>query len=366
MSVEFDLQLFAEERTEPATPRKRQKAREKGQVHRSIELNSVVLLAAGTMMLYFFSGSMIEKYTTFLQYMLRSIGSNHDVFNLTDIVFVIGNTISFFVRLILPFMLVCFVAALMVNIVQVGFLLTAEPLRPNLNRFNPVEGIKRMFSLRSVVELAKSIAKAVIIGYVLYISIKGAYPFLIDTMKMSPLVAMIEVGRIVFWTVVKAIVVLLILAVVDYYYQRWEFEKNIRMTKQEIKDEYKQTEGDPQIKARIRRKQLELAKKRMMQELPKAEVVITNPIFIAVALRYDPDVMNAPVVVAKGQRLIAQKIKEIAMKYDIPIVENKPLARVLFFNVEVGEEIPPDLYQAVAEILAFVYNIKRKNIAEVV
>jgi flagellar biosynthetic protein FlhB len=239
---------------------------------------------------------------------------------------------------------------------------SSESITPKFSKVDPIKGFQRLFSLRSIVELIKNIFKICIISMVAYLVIKGELANMILLMDQGISGIMTYLGRICFKIILSTAVVLVILAILDYIYQRWEYEKSLRMTKQEIKDEYKNTEGDPLIKSRIRRLQREMAKKRMMAEVPKADVIITNPTHLAIAVKYDPENMMAPKVVAKGANIIAEKIREIARENDVMIVEDKPLARVLYKIVDVNHFIPEDLYRAVAEVLAFVYEQKKIKI----
>ena len=243
-------------------------------------------------------------------------------------------------------------------IAQVGLVMTGEPFIPKFDRFNPFTGMKKIISMRSIVELLKGLLKATLFAVVIYNAIKNFLPLSSKTMQMP-----IEFGSLEFWEMLwnlamKLAAMLLVMAIADYLYQHWDFENSIKMSKQEIKEEYKQMEGDPQVKSKIRQKQREMAKQRMMADVPKADVVITNPTHIAVALVYERQIMGAPQVIAKGQDYTAKRIRDIAAENNIPVIENRPLAWALFQNVEIGEEIPEDLYKGVAEILAMVYKIK--------
>lgn len=243
-------------------------------------------------------------------------------------------------------------------IAQVGFAMTGEPFGPKFDRLNPFTGMKKIISLRSCVELLKGLLKASIFAVMIYNAIRSYLPLSSKAMQM-PLI----IGAGTFWDMLwnlamKLALMLLVMAFADYAYQKWDFEKSIRMSKKEVKDEYKQMEGDPQVKQKIRQKQREMAKQRMMQDVPKADVVITNPTHIAVALQYDRAIMTAPIIIAKGGDYLAKRIRDIAQLNLIPIVENKPLAWALYEHVDIGEEIPEDLYKGVAEVLAFVYKLK--------
>jgi len=243
-----------------------------------------------------------------------------------------------------------------------GFVLSAEPLVPRLDRLNPLEGLKRIFSRRSAVELLKSTVKVIVIGYVLFNSLKEIWPLFPLMMDMELYQAAKTMLRFIYNVGIKTSIALIILSLFDYLYQFYEYETSLMMSKEDIKEEFKETEGNPQIKSRIRQIQRQIARSRMLSDVKKADVVITNPTHLAIALLYDSSIKPAPIVVAKGQDYLAQKIKEIAQEYDIPIVENKPLAQILYKSVEIGDVIPEDLYQAVAEILAFVYSLKERRI----
>ncbi len=259
-----------------------------------------------------------------------------------------------------PVIATSFVAGLVTNLAQVGLVLSAEPLAPRLSRIDPAAGMARLFSGRAFAELLKSCAKVIIIGYYGYVTLRQDYPLLVATGAMEPGQILATVGSLALRLGFRVGIALAVLAALDYAYQRWEFEKSIRMTKQEVKEELRQTEGDPLLRARIRARQRQIAMHRMMEDVPKADVVVTNPVHLAVALKYDPATMKAPKVVAKGARLLAQRIRELAARHNIPIVENKPLAQALYKAADVGREIPAHLYKAVAEILAYVYYLDRR------
>ena len=268
------------------------------------------------------------------------------------------NVILQWMLIVLPFFAFGFIIALLVSIVQVGWKVSTKPMKAELSKFNPINGFKRMFSKDSVFELVKSIIKIGLIAYMAYASIRDHQNelFILYDLELKQAVAL--VGGLVIDVGFKISLVYLIVGIADFVYQKHKFNEDMKMTKQEVKDEFKNTEGDPQIKGRQRRKMQEVSQKRMMQDVPKADVVITNPTHFAVALRYDTKESTAPVVVAKGADYVAQKIKEIAKDNKIEIVENKPLARMIYHNVDLGAEIPPELYQAVAEVLAYVYRLK--------
>ena len=245
-----------------------------------------------------------------------------------------------------------------VTVYQVGWKVTAKPMEPKLSKFNPVNGFKRIFSKDSLFELLKSIVKVGVIAYVAYTNVVDEADNLFILYDISLNQAIALTGNIIIDFGIEISIIFIVIGLIDYIYQKWKFGEDMKMTKQEVKDEYKNTEGNPEIKGRIRQKMREASQRRMMQDVPKADVVITNPTHFAVAIKYDAEVSKAPIVVAKGEDYLAQKIKEVAREHNVEIVENKPLARMLYHNVDIGAEIPPELYQAVAEVLAMVYHMK--------
>jgi len=344
-------------KTEKATPKKREDARKKGQVVRSIELNSMLNVLVCLVMLnvtggYFMAG--FKKLAIYYWGNIATLSLSPDAMG-SFLFFLITRTIL----LILPVLIVVFLTGILSNVMQFGFLVTFEPLKPSFEKINPAAGFKRIFSKRLLFELAKDMFKIVVIGYVFYSTVKKIFgeifmtPLMdIDTYFNFAAVAVYKLGM-------KIVIAFIIFAIIDYLWQRYDYEDNLMMSKQEIKDELKQLEGDPLIKSRIRNIQREMARKRMISEIPQADVVITNPTHVAVAIRYKEGRDNAPLLVAKGINLMAEKVKEIARKNGVIIMENPPLARALV-ALEVGWEIPPELFQAVAEVLAFVYQAKGK------
>ncbi|ASS91544.1 MAG: flagellar biosynthesis protein FlhB [Bacillaceae bacterium] len=354
----LDLQYFAGEKTEKATPRKRQDVRKKGQVAKSPDLNTAITMFLVFLSLLFFGKTVIDNilnmfHSTFEDYLLTDITEEnvHSIFNK----YVLEGA-----QITAPFMIAAFVAGVFSNYIQVGFLFTTEPLKMKLNKLNPIEGFKRIYSIRAIVELLKSILKVFFIGGVTFAYIYFNWQEILRLPQMPLERAFASISKLAVQIGLYASGALLFIALLDYLYQRWDFEKNIRMSKQEVKDEYKKMEGDPLIRSRIKQKQREMAMRRMMQEIPKADVVITNPTHYAVALKYDEKEHDAPVVVAKGTDFVAQKIKQIAKAHEIITVENRQLARSLYDQVEIGEMIPEQFFKAVAEILAYVYRQKQK------
>lgn len=355
-SLKLDLQLFAQEKTEKPTPRKKQDARKKGQVAKSSDLPGALILFFTFLALYALGGLIEDKLyslftVTFNEYMLWDI--------------TVTNTLAMFRELIVqgmlfvaPILLIALIIGIAGNYVQVGFLMTGEPLKMKLSKLDPIQGAKRIFSLRALVELLKASLKFIIVAAVVWTTLWGEKEKLL-ALSSVPLEDLLRyAGRLTTLLGVKIGAVLVILAILDYMYQRYEHNKQLRMSKQEVKDEYKRLEGDPLIKSRIREKQRRMAMARMMQEVPKADVIITNPTHYAVALQYDATVMEEPQVIAKGVDYIALKIREIAEEHGVITMENPPLARALYDQVEIGQSIPPDLFQAVAEVLAYVYKVK--------
>ena len=349
-----------QERTEDATSRRREDAREKGQVARSTEIVSVGILVACVIYFYFGAAGLLKNIMELMTSGFRTAGQ----FNITpdSLHYLFIDYILKGFTILFPIMLTVVVAAILGNMLQIGVMFSTESVTPKFSKIDPIKGIERLFSLRSIVELIKNTFKICIVSAVAYVVVKDEISNMIILMDQSVWGMMTYFGRICFKIILATTIVLVILAILDYIYQRWEYEKSLRMTKQEIKDEYKNTEGDPLIKSRIRRLQREAAQKRMMAAVPKADVIITNPTHLAVAIQYDHENMMAPKVLAKGANIIAEKIKEIARENDIPIVEDKPLAQVLYKMVDVDQWIPEDLYRAVAEVLAFVYDQKKIKI----
>lgn len=349
-----------QERTEEATSKRREESREKGQVARSQEVVSVSILVAGLMFFYFGGSALLLKTMDVMTTGFREAGR----MNLTQdsVSLIIINYIFKGFGILFPLLIAVLIAAILGNVLQFGFMFSSESLQPKFDKISPAKGFKRLFSIRSIVELVKGILKVCLIGGVAYIIIRNEFDHLIPLGDQSTWGTFSYIGGICFKLLLAMTVMLVFLAALDYAYQRWEFEKSIRMTKQEIKDEFKNSEGDPMIKARIRRIQREMAQKRMMSQVPKADVIITNPTHLAIAIQYDPANMQAPIVVAKGADFIAEKIRDIARENDVPLIENKPLAQVLYKMVKVNNTVPENLYRAVAEVLAFVYEQKKIKI----
>ncbi|MCR8642176.1 flagellar biosynthesis protein FlhB [Paenibacillus sp. N1-5-1-14] len=358
-ALQLDLQLFSQEKTERATPKKRQEAREKGQVAKSMELPAALILFFTFLFFFLYGGSMKTKLTDLMNDTLN----NRLLMEMT-----MENLQAYFTTLLYdsflilaPILLLTLVFALVANYAQVGILFTTKPLMVELNKLNPIEGFKRIFSMRSAIEFVKSILKTFIIGIVVFLTFWNEKEKLLTIGHMPVEQSLSYVSHITLMLGIKIGAILIALAVFDYMYQKYEYEKSLRMSKQDIKDEYKKSEGDPLIKSKIKEKQRRMALMRMMQEIPKADVIITNPTHFAVAIKYESGKMDAPTVIAKGTDYVAQKIKEKAREHGIVTMENKPLARALYAQVDIGSSIPADLFQAVAEVLAYVYKAKGKG-----
>ena len=347
-----------QEKTEPASDRKREEARGKGKVVRSVELNSAFVLLFGLLVLYFGSTALVSG----LASIARSAFTRSGSLTLTaeNVHHLVSNGMLHVGVLIAPIVAGFLVIGLAAGYLQVGFMFSPKAMAPSFEKINPLNGMKKLLlSRRSLVELAKSIIKIVVVGMVAWWALQEVLaetPVLVDS---DPAVLLGFIGRAGFGIGLRTGLAFLVLAAVDYFYQRFEFEKEMRMSKEEVKEETKSTEGDPQVKSRVRGIQRRIAYRRMMQDVPTADVVVTNPTHLAVALRYDVEEMHAPTVVAKGADLVALKIKEIALAHRVPVVEDRPLAQALYRSVEIGGTIPEKLFQAVAQLLAYIYRLRQ-------
>ncbi len=367
--MKYDLQFFAKdgpggEKTEDATPKKLTDARKDGQVAKSKEMSSAVELLALFLTLKMFVGSVGTQFIETFYYVYNRIPEMITMVNGSMSVQMYAamatEIIQKIILILLPFLLVAVIVAFVVDLIQVKWQPTTKPLQPKFNTLDPIKGFKRFFSKEKLMELLKSVIKLTIIGYLAYSTIKEQFNALFLLYDMTLLGVMQALGEIVIGLGIKISMFYLVLGLADFIYQKFKFKQDMKMTKQEVKDEMKNSEGDPQIKGKQRRRMQEASRRRMMSALPQADVVITNPTHFAVALKYDTEVCPAPYVIAKGEDYLALKIKEVAREHDIPIEENKPLARMLYHNVDVGTAIPPELYQAVAEILAAIYKSKNR------
>lgn len=369
MILSYNLQFFAKdgpggEKTEEPTSKKLEDARKEGQVAKSKELTSAFELLAVFLLLYFWTRYMGDYFVASMEYIFGMIPEMVKLYdgNIQDQTMssMFINSLARVLLIMAPFLLVGMLIAFVTDFVQVKWKITTKPLQPKFNKLSPISGFKRIFSVNSLAELIKSIAKIALISYVVYTYLRDNMPSIYDLYGISLNQGILLIGKFVINLGIRISLFYMIIAILDWIYQKRKFKKDMMMTKQEVKDEFKNQEGDPQIKGKQRQRMQEASRRRMMQQLPEADVVITNPTHFAVAIKYDPEQYDAPYVVAKGADYLAQKIKEIARENKVEIVENKPLARMLYANVDVGALVPPELYQAVAEVLAFVYHLQGK------
>ena len=369
MIIPYDLQFFAKEgpggeKTEEPTAKKLKEARDDGKVVKSMELSSAATLILLFIMLKVFMASMANGLMNLFGLFYNRIpditsdGSRYmSAAALMDILNTFGMRI---LVICAPFFAGGFAVALIINIVQLrGIKFTTKPMKPKLSKINPANGLKRIFSKDSLFRLLLSLAKIGLIALIAYIQIINNFETFYTLPDIELEQAIIYVGNFIIDMGLMISIIFIAVGFIDFIYQRRKFNEDMKMTKQEVKDEYKNTEGNPEIKGRQRQRMREASQRRMMQELPQADVIITNPTHIAVALKYDEGTGTAPVVIAKGEDYLAQRIKEVAGEHNIAIVENKPLARMLYANVDIGQEIPPELYQAVAEILAAIFKDRK-------
>jgi flagellar biosynthesis protein FlhB len=356
--LSFHLQRFAGEKTERATPQRRREVREKGQVPKSVDLTSAVTLLAVVVVLKLVGWYIWTCWREMMQDQLSSIRT--EPLTVTQVQGLFHHEAVVVAQLLAPILGAALFIGIAVSVLQTGPLFLPSRVMPDFSRVQPFEGLKRMFSMRTGIEATKSVLKLVVVGVLSYLYIQSVVTR-VESLVAVDLTSLVStVGSMVWQLAVEVSILMLLLAVLDWLFQRFEFEKSIRMSREEIKEELKRMEGNPQIKAKIKQRGRELAMRRMMQEVPKADVVITNPTHFAVALLYDANVNSAPVVVAKGQDDVALRIKRVASESNVPTVENKPLAQTLFKTVDIGQAIPSELYQAVAEVLAYVYRMKNK------
>ncbi len=369
MILEYNLQFFAKEgqggeKTEPATEKKLTDARKEGQVAKSREIANGLGILALFLVLKLWVGTMGNQFLNVFSSIYEKIPATvtfwHGYMPENDIRMIFQYMLLRAVIIMAPILLVGVLVAFLSDVVQVGWKPTAKPMMPKFSKMSPASGLKRIFSVNSLVELVKSLAKIGLVIYICYSYLKDKWSLLFLLYDIPLMQALGLIAKTVTDLGIRIAAVYMIIALADFAYQKVKFSRDMRMTKQEIKEEYKQQEGDPQIKGKIRQRMREASQRRMMQDLPRADVVITNPTHYAVAIKYDPEVADAPLVIAKGEDYLAARIKETARENQIEIVENKPLARMLYANVEVGQAVPPELYQAVAEVLAFVYHLQGK------
>lgn len=346
-------------KTEKATPKRRDDARKKGQVALSKEVSSVAVFLS-SFLVFYFAGSYMFHHTLVVSKKYFSASAFYTLTKPTAYAFLIDGILTF-TKVIAPLLLVILVAALASCIIQIGFRYASEALTIKFSKLNPVKGAGKLFSKKTLVELPKSIIKLIIVGAIAFITVKQELSNVFLAMDMTTQEILSYIGAVSLKILLRTMWALIALAILDYIFQKYDYEESLKMSKEEVKDELKQREGDPKVKRRIRSIQYQMARRRMMEAVPRADVVVTNPNHLAVALEYNKEKMSAPTVVAKGADLIAEKIKEVARKHGIPVVENKPLAQTLYKLVEIGEVIPISLYKAVAEVLAYVYQLKKER-----
>jgi flagellar biosynthesis protein FlhB len=346
----------SEEKTESATPKKKKESREKGQVAKSEDVNSALIMLSGVLLVFFFGGTMVAQMKDTMRMLCRNL--YYENFNVDTFQALVLDISFKNLKGVLPMLGGFMVVGLLASYSQVGFAFSHKALIPDFKKLNPISGIQKLISRRSLVKLSMSFVKLCIMGGVSYISIRNDLEPLMELVTMRTEDIFSSVSGLIFGITLKISIILLILSLFDLLYQRWQYSKDMMMTKNEVKQETKQAEGDPQVKSRIRAIQRQMSTKRMMNAIPEADVVVTNPTHYAVALKYNAVTMEAPRVIGKGVDLIALKIREIAIENNIPIVEDKVLARVLYSTIEISDEIPPKLYQAVAKVLSYVYQLR--------
>ena len=347
-----------EEKTESPSPKRRRDVREKGQVAKSREVVSAGMLVSAAIVLTLMGNHCAKRMGILAREYLRNAHAV-SINEATAYPLLLG-AVGGLAEILLPIMMAMAVCGIACNLAQVGFVWSVEPVLPRLDRINPIAGLRRIISRHGTVECVKSIMKLAVIGYLAVGMARNEMACLLSLQRLSPEGLLAYLPRVGLKMLIRVSVFIVILAVLDYAFQRWEYERKLRMTRQELKEELKEREGNPQIRARIRSMQRQMARHRMMAEVPRADVVITNPVAYAVALSYVQSEMEAPTVVAKGKGHLARKIKEVASEHSVPVVEQKLLARALYEAVEIGQLIPVELYKAVAEVLAYVYRLKHR------
>jgi flagellar biosynthetic protein FlhB len=346
------------EKTEEPTPNKLREARKKGQIAKSKDLTAAMILVTA---FYGMKLSAVRIWNEMIQMMRRSYELIPVEFTYTVAGAILNDMIWVFLMCVLPIFLLNFFVAVIAETFQANFVFSFEPISPKLEKLNIIEGVKKLFSLKQVVEMIKSIIKMILVVSLIVSAIKSKFIFVLVSQQVTLWQNMVFVGDLVFTIILRIGMLYLVIGLLDYMYQRYEYIKGLRMSKKEIKDEYKRLEGDPLVKQRQKDATRQMSQGRQMGAVPGADVVVTNPTHLAIAIQYKPKEMRAPRIIAKGENLFAHSIRKIAEENQIPIIENKPLAQVLFRTANVDQEIPPQYYKAVAEILAFVYNLKKKK-----
>lgn len=347
------------EKTEKATPKKRRDERRKGNIFTSKDVVSVVFVFGAFCSMRLLFPGIARNASAFMVSMVEGI-SNPTALSLGNLKLLGYDFALTVAKCILPLLLICVLLGVLATAIQTKFLFTMKPLKPKLSKLSPLKGIKKLFSLRNLVEVIKGILKVIIMGIILYLVFKGDIVSLVRMLDMDVKMSLSHILLTIFELVLKLCMVFVFIAFFDWMYQRWEYERSIKMSKQDIKEEHKQTEGNPQIKGKIKEMQRKRSRMRMMQAIEKADVIIKNPTHFAVALRYDMDIDSAPVVLAKGQDEVAKRIIAEGQRHGLTIIENKALARAIYATTEINQEIPVDYYSAVAEVLVYVYKLNKK------
>lgn len=368
----YNLQYFAKdgpggEKTEEPTAKRKSDARKEGQVAKSKEVSNCVMLFALFLILKIWVGNLGNGMIELFSGVYNKIPELSDFYvgeEGVGVWILLKQTLTQYLLIMLPIFFIAVFLAFVTDLLQVKWKPTRKPLQPKFNKLNPAKGIKKLFSKSSLVELAKSILKILMISFIVYSTLQKRVGYLLRFYNMPLMQGVRIVGDVTIEIGLKVCALYIVIAALDYAYQKHKHHEDLKMTKQEVKDEFKNSEGDPKVKQKIRQKMMEASRRRMMNAVPRADVVITNPTHYAVALKYDPDKIDAPYIVAKGEDYLAQKIKEIARENHVEIVENKPLARMLYYNVEIGETVPPELFSAVAEVLAFVYSVQGRSLPQ--
>lgn len=346
------------EKTEQATPKRKQDARDEGNVAKSQDLAGALLLLGGAIGLWFFTNPMLGSAKTSFEELLQ-FGGTGDPYRADDIWALLTHVGAISIRIAAPLLILVWVVALLASIVQVGILFSPAGIQPKLSKINPIEGFKRLFSMRSVMKAVIDSAKVAVVIIIALITIAQYRNEILVLPQLALKPAMVEIGWMLLDLMLRVVAVLLVLGIIDFIWQQYKHQSDMKMTKQQVKDELKQTEGDPDVKRRRMRMAQMLSQQRINAAVPRADVVVTNPEHYSVAIQYDAEKMKAPKVVAKGADFLALRIRQIARQHNIPVIERKPLARALYKEVKVGQEVPEEFYVAVAEILAYVYKLKK-------
>lgn len=349
----------AQDKTEDPTQRRLEKAREEGNVAVSTEISSVMIMIVSLLTIWGLGGFIYQRFSHLFETFFMN--AHADLSNQSNAIAYLGTAFRYGIEAMIPLLIVLVATALLVNVVQTKGVFTLKAIEPKPDNLNPINGLQKIFSMKGLVELGKGLFKLLIMGAILYYTIFSNMQHFVSFAVMPLKYDISETGSYVLLFLGRVFVALLVLAIADMIYQQYQHKEDLKMSKKEVKDEQKETEGDPHVKSKRKQMGRSLVQKRLDHAVMDSDVVVTNPTHYAIALQYDPEENSAPIVMAKGQRLRAQKIKDMAREFDVPIVENKPVAQALFASAEVEEHIPEDLYRAVAEILAYVYKLKNKH-----